>query len=181
MTRVLGCLLFFLVFAQFAWSLPKSKEEAPSEELCFGAACLHLGMKENDALAILAQDYDVKKISEDKSDTGYLLTDKEDNTRLLLNLSATDGKLDYIAKDWSPAENTAPAMLQAIYSLASQIAGSQKLPCTVEARSTKQTDADTKAVFLTCGARYIRMELITVQGEPGIQLQEVLQASDFGR
>jgi len=173
--------LFTVIFVQFAWPLPKSKQESPSEEICAGTICLHLGMPQSEALSALSAEYDVKKVSEDKDDTGYILTNKKDNSHVVMNLSAADGKLKYISKDWSPAEDTAPAMMEAIYSLASHLAAGQQVPCTMEARASKETDADVKGVFLTCGGKYIRMELITVKGEPGVQLQEVLQASDFGR
>jgi hypothetical protein len=166
---------------QLAWPLSKSKEETRTEEICAGTVCLHLGMPQSEALAALSAAYDVKKLSGDPDDTGYILTNKQDKSHLLLNLSATDGKLKYISKDWSPTDDTAPAMMAAIYSLAAHLAAEQQIPCTMEARASKESDADVKGVFLTCGGKYIRMELVTVKGEPGVQLQEVLQASDFGR
>jgi len=51
--------------------------------------------------------------------------------------------------------------------------------CILDTQSGDQPDVETKSIFLTCGPKYIRIDLISLKGRRTVDVQEVLQADDW--
>jgi len=146
------------------------------DAVSLGAVKLALGMPKDVAVALLTKSYDLQKLSETQVFSSWLVT-TDKGAEIVGSVAFKDGKLSNIMKYWTPKDQRRGfEFATSLYGLITSFTNEGRNLCAIETARKQDGDIDSKAIFLTCGAKYIRID-VTSGGSAGdtTQLAEVLE------
>jgi hypothetical protein len=177
-------ILVFLMLNFLAATLTNAEHcaggQTNPDDITLGAVRLTLGMPQGGVLATLGKSYDVEKLKEGQQSSAWLVStrtgvDKNAPPKQVASVVFRDGQLTTISKNWAP-ENQQKGFefATSLYDAMTSFTNEGRTACTIETARKKEPGYETKAIFVTCGAKSIRIDLLSDQRGEFTNMAEVL-------
>jgi hypothetical protein len=141
-------------------------------------AKLTLAMPLESATDQLSQCCDVKKSSEKGDFSSWIVSEKgsggRGEFRGLGSLAFRNGKLESVFKEWE-RDQSQVEMAKAFYGAISSFVKEGLTDCTLSAGQKDTPESESKAAFLTCGRKYIRIDILKSKYGETASVVEVLE------
>jgi len=167
----------------FVATTATNAEHAPGQtpdDITLGSVRLTLGTPQDAVLYALGKSYDVEKLTESPQFSSWLVTARADTEKLtapkiVANVAFRQGKLTSVLKNWEP-ENQQKGVEFAtrLYDVLTSFTNEGRSNCSIETERKKDPGYDSKAMFVTCGAKYIRIDILNGPHGETVTMSEIL-------
>jgi len=165
-------LAVFAFIILFSWPTNAELQHVGSDSITVGSLKLMLGLPEEQVLDSLGKSYNVESLK--GSSSVWLVTNAHGD--VVASVSFKDNKLKSIMKYWTPEnQQDGVQFVENLYDLVNSFTNEGKSSCSISAGRQKESGYDGKAVFVTCGAKYIRIDLTKTTKIKTVGLSEVLE------
>ncbi len=148
--------------------------QSKTDSIWLGSA-LRLGMPRDVVMSGLAEQYKLMRIG---TNDDWLVGSKTTRAASLGEVSFSNGRLDYVSRDWSSVEEDGFSVAQALYGLLEQFGREERHNCAVNTETSRTPEAETRTITMTCGIKRLVVTTIEILAgehkDKSVQIQEVL-------
>jgi hypothetical protein len=178
MRCLLGILMLFV--AAVLTNAEHNPGQTTQDDISFGTVRLTLGMPQDVVLTTLGKSYDLEKVNEGPQFSSWFVharagTEKLAPPKYVGNVAFKQGKLTSAMKNWGP-ENQQKGIefANSLYDVVTSFTNEGRTVCSIETGRKKDPGYDSKTIFVTCGAKYIRIDLLSGPQGESTSMAEVL-------
>jgi hypothetical protein len=157
-----------------------TRGQTTPDDISLGTVRLTLGMAQDAVLATLGKSYDLEKLTEGQQFSSWLVnartgTEKLAPPKYVGNVTFRQGKLTTVMKNWAPEnQQKGVEFATSLYDVMTSFTNEGRTVCSIETGRKKDPGYDGKAIFVTCGAKYIRIDLLSGPQGESTSMAEVL-------
>lgn len=157
-----------------------SRGQTTPDDISLGTVRLTLGMPQNGVLATLGKSYDVEKINEGPQFSSWLVNARTGTEELtppknIGSVAFRQDKLTTVMKNWAPEnQQKGVEFASSLYDVLTSFTNEGRSNCSIETERKKDPGYDSKAMFVTCGAKYIRIDILNGPHGETVTMSEVL-------
>jgi hypothetical protein len=168
--RVLFLLIVLLLIC------PIAKGQPLRETIWLGDVELGLGMPRDVVVAKLAESYQLNKT---EADSFWVVSKDGPPHTVVGNVGFKNGKLSAVLKYWGPEDQQKGLeFANSLYAAIASLSKNAQESCSVNVGETNEPQVERKSAFITCGQRYIRMDIVhNKKGGDSAGITEVLEVS----
>jgi hypothetical protein len=139
----------------------QTRGQAIPDGITLGTVRLALGMPKDVALSALAKSYELQNLGEGQASSSWLVrTGKDSAAEPIGSVAFKDGKLTTVMKYWTPKDQQRGFEFATnLYGVITSFTNEGKNLCTIETARKQDTGIDSKAIFISCGAKYVRIDI----------------------
>jgi len=147
------------------------------ESVVLGSIELKLGTAEHIVLERLGEKYDVSEYGRG-SYSVWWVKEKVKPSRLVGSLGFKEGKLKTVMKYWTPEDtpDTRVGLANSLFSAVRALEREGRASCTISTNDQQISSYDMKAVFISCGQKYLRIDITKGEKGDSANVTEVLEA-----
>lgn len=179
MRCLLGILMLFIAAA--ATNADHSSGQATQDDIRLGTVRLTLGMPQDLVLTTLSKSYDVEKLNDGPQFSSWLVnaragTEKLAPPKYVASVAFRQGKLTVVMKNWAPEnQQKGVEFATSLYDVITSFTNEGRTACSIGTGRKRDPGYDGKAIFVTCGAKYIRIDLLSGPQGESTNMTEVLE------
>ena len=156
-------------------SYQEGRKQSSQDDIVLETVRLRIGMSEEPVLDMLPKSYDLQKAGPSWMVSKSVSADSKIPPRAIGSVTFTDGKLTTVMRYWGPEDQQKGfEFAEHLYDLPNSFTNEGRTSCSIETGRLKQLEFDSRTIFITCGAKHIRMDLLTKQDGKFTDLSEVL-------
>ena len=155
----------------------KALGQPAEESVTLGSIELRLGMAEGIVLERLGEKYDVSEYGRGPYSVWWV-REKVKPSRLVGSLGFKEGKLNTVMKYWTPEDtpDTRVGFANSLFSALRAFEREGRASCTISTGDQQVSKYDMKAVFISCGQKYLRIDITKGETGDSANVTEVLEA-----
>jgi hypothetical protein len=175
--------LLLAILMLFVSAAVTNAEHGPGQtqdDITLGSVRLTLGMPQDAVLAMLGKSFNLQKLGESPGFSSWIVdegvsTDRLHPPKYIGNVAFRQEKLTSVMKNWAPGDQQKPVeFATGLYDVVTSLTNEGGTMCSIETTRKKDGGYDSKAIFVTCGTKTIRIDLTKGPERESVQLSEVL-------
>ena len=178
MRCLLGILMLFV--AAVATNAEHSPGQMTRDDINLGSVRLTLGMPQDLVLTALSKSYDVEKLDDGQQFSSWIVNARAGSEKLatpkyVANIAFRQAKLTIVMKNWAPEnQQKGVEFATSLYDVITSFTNEGRTACSIETGRKRDPGHDGKAIFITCGAKYIRIDILSGPQGESTSMAEVL-------
>lgn len=154
----------------------KVSGQLSEESVMLGSIELKLGTAEHIVLERLGEKYDVSEYGRG-SYSVWWVKEKVKPSRLVGSLAFKEGKLKTVMKYWTPEDtpDTRVGLANSLFSAVRAFEREGRASCTISTSDQQVSNYDMRAVFISCGQKYLRIDITRSEKGDSANVTEVLE------
>src|SRR6267154_499887 len=166
-------MLFVIAVLIISFFGRKALGQPAEESVTLGSIELRLGMAEGVVLERLGEKYDVSEYGH----SVWWVKGKVKPSRLVGSLGFKEGKLKTVVKYWTPEDtpDTRVGFANSLFSALRAFEREGRASCTISTGDQQVSKYDMKAVFISCGQKYLRVDIAKGENGDSANVTEVLE------
>lgn len=130
------------------------------DSIYLGTTRLTLGMPKDAVIAALAGSYEVRNLGEGQVSSWIVSSKNGPPFKAVGNVVFKDGKLSSVLKYWGPEDQQKGVeFATSLYGVIDGFAKEGRRTCTISVGQKQDPGYENKAMFITCGEKYIRIDI----------------------
>lgn len=163
-----------LTNAEYSWG------QTTPDDITLGTVRLILGMAQDAVLTTLGKSYELQKLNESQQFSSWAVTARTSANKLtppkhVGSVAFRQGKLTSVMKNWAP-ENQQKGFefATSLYDVITSFTNEGRTVCSIETGRKNDLGYDAKTIFIICGAKHIRIDLLSGPERDAVMMSEVL-------
>lgn len=153
--------------------------QTPQPSITLDGTTLRLGATQASVLQQLGQDYDLSEMQGSRPDSSsWLIKEKGTSTNAVGSVYFKNRRLHTVYKYWTLSEpDTQAAFANDLYGAILSFEQERRTLCTIQTAHKQEPKFDARTVFLTCGSKYLRIDIVKNGDRPeSVSLAEIMES-----